>query len=152
MDPATMKVLGIPAYILFWVAAVVCFGIFGRRVIGLVRLLRRARPDYRFDHVPTRIRNVIVHVLGQKRLLEEPLIGLAHLVIFWTFLLYAGAFAWSLARGLLPFLPIPYPDEVTVVRMLMETLGILTLVAITVAAVRRFFFAPPHLQRTGTPI
>lgn len=149
MDPATMKVFGIPAYVLFWIAAIVCFGIFSRRVIGLVRLLRQARPDYRFDHVPTRIRNVIVHVLGQKRLLEEPLIGLAHLVIFWAFLLYAGAFALSLVRGLLPFLPLPYPDEVPVLRLLMETFGILTLVAIAVAVVRRFFFAPLHLQKTG---
>ena len=40
------------------------------------------------------------------------MIGVAHLVIFWSFLVYAVGFAWNLVRGLFPFLPVPYADEV----------------------------------------
>jgi len=49
-------------------------------------------------------------------------------------------------RGLFPFLPVPYPDEVKVVSLFLELFAILVLVSLGVAVARRQFFAPPHLH------
>ena len=76
------------------------------------------------------------------------MIGLAHLIIFWAFLFYAGSFAWNLLRGLLPFLPIPYADEVAWMAFPMELLTVVALVALAGAAVRRYLFTPARLERS----
>ncbi len=149
MDPASIRVLGIPFYVFVWVATIVSFGIFARRFWAVAGVLFRARAENRFDHIPRRIFNFVANVLGQKRLLNEPLIGTAHLLIFWGFVLYAGSFGWTLIRALCPVLPIPYPDEVAPLRILLEIFALLTLAGIAFAAMRRMFFPPPHLQRTG---
>jgi Fe-S oxidoreductase/nitrate reductase gamma subunit len=90
----------------------------------------------------------VVNVAGQRRMFDNPGIGLAHLAIFWTFLFYAGSFFWNLLRGLLPVLPIPYADEVAVVSVPMELLSVATLVALAGAAIRRYVFTPPRLAQS----
>jgi Fe-S oxidoreductase/nitrate reductase gamma subunit len=79
---------------------------------------------------------------------DIPWVGLAHLVVFWTFLFYAGSFFWNLVRGLLPFLPIPYADEVPWVTLPMELLSVATLVALAGAAIRRYVLRPQRLTQS----
>lgn len=148
MDPVAIKIFGIPGFGLLWIAALVAFGLFGRRIVALVRLLLRARPESRFDHLGRRVLYLLTFVFGQKRLLHEYVIGAAHFVIFWGFMLFAATFAWNLLRALLPFLPIPYADEVGIIRLLLEIFAILVLIALAIAAARRLFFPPPHLQKS----
>ena len=95
-----------------------------------------------------RIGLVVTNVLGQRRLFDEPLIGAAHFVIFWAFVLYASTFFWSLLRGLIPALIVPYPDEVAWVSTSVQVIGVLAVVALCVAAVRRYFFTPVSLERS----
>ncbi|MEK6569903.1 MAG: (Fe-S)-binding protein, partial [Bacteroidota bacterium] len=149
MDPSSMSIFGIPGYIILWAATLVSLACFGRRIVLLARLLKQARPENRFTHIGKRVRYVLTFVFGQNRLLNEPLIGAAHVVIFWGFVLFAATFAWNQLRWLFPFVSIPYADEVGVVRMLLEAFAILILVAITIATARRLFFPPPHLQKSG---
>jgi hypothetical protein len=49
------------------------------------RLLLAARPAARFDHVPQRLRRMVVDGLGQKKFLsgEQPS-GIMHALIFWA--------------------------------------------------------------------
>jgi len=79
---------------------------------------------------------------------HNPGIGLAHLVIFWAFLFYAASFAWNLVRGLFPFLPIPYADEVAWMRFPMELITVAAIVALAGAAIRRYVFTPQRLGRS----
>jgi Fe-S oxidoreductase len=90
----------------------------------------------------------VVNVAGQRRMFDNPGIGLAHLVIFWAFIFYAVSFAWSLLRGLLPFLPIPYPDDVALFTIPMVLLSVATLVALAGAAYRRYVLVPPRLAQS----
>ena len=99
---------------------VISFATFGRRVAGHVTVLGRARADRRWNRPLHRLWLVVVNVLGQRRLLDEPVIGVAHLLIFWAFLLYATTFFWDLAVSLLPALPLPPPHEVRPVAVLQE--------------------------------
>src|SRR5271157_2749672 len=137
-----------PDALYLWILTLVSFGLFGRRAYRYVKVLLGARAEKRWDHVGQRLKLVLVNVLGQRRLLEEPVAGAAHFLIFWAFVVYATSFFWNLVRGLFPFLPMPSADEVGWVRVLLAAFGALGLAALAVAAVRRYFFAPPRLEKS----
>ena len=147
-DPATLNYLSMPGYFHLWLLTLLSFFVFGNRVLRHIRTLARARSETRWDHVGKRIGLVVTNVLGQRRLLDEPLIGAAHLVIFWSFVAYATTFFWSLLRGLAPALAIPYPDDVGWVAFCVQVLGALGVIALAVAAVRRYVFTPVSLERS----
>lgn len=147
-DPARTLYWGLPGYLYLWILAVIAFAVFGRQVARYLHTLRAARPENRLDRLPARLKLFAVNVLGQRRLFDEPLIGLAHFLIFWAFVIYASSFAWNLLRGLLPFLPIPYADHVPWMATALRLSGIAGLAALAVAAVRRYFFPPPGLERS----
>jgi len=147
-NPTATAILGIPGWVLLWVLAAVSIAVFSRRVIRYVRTLRRARPENRVDRIGERIGMFVKNVLGQRRLFEEGAIGLPHLLIFWAFVFYATGFAWNLLKGLLPPLPIPYPDEVGPMALAQEVFGALALLSLLVAAIRRYVFTPQRLERS----
>jgi len=62
---------------------------------------------------------------------------------------YATTFFWSLLRGLAPALAIPYPDDVGWVAFCVQALGVFGVMALAVAAVRRYLFTPASLERSG---
>ncbi len=136
------------ATLILWLLTLAAFGLFGARVFRYVKVLLAARPEKRWDHPWKRLQLVIVNVLGQRRLLEEPVSGAAHLLIFWAFVFYAASFFWNLVHGLFPFLPIPSADEVSWVRAALAAFGVLGLAALAVAAARRYFFPPPRLEKS----
>jgi len=138
-----------PEALYLWILTLAAFGLFGRRVFQYVKILTGARPENRWDHPGQRLKLVLVNVLGQRRLIEEPLIGLAHLVIFWAFVVFAASFFWNLVRGLFPFLPIPFPDQIAWMRIALEVFGVLGLVALAIAAVRRYLFPPDRLEKSA---
>ena len=147
-DPAATTYLGIRGFVWLWAAALISFRLFGGRVLRYLRVLRAARPENRWDHLSRRVRLFAVNVLGQKRLLQEPAIGAAHFLIFWAFVFYALAFFWNLLRGMLPFLPLPYADQAPVMEFALALFGVLGLVALAVAAVRRYIVPPDRLERS----
>jgi len=147
-DPVSLPILGLPGYSYLWLLTLVSFFVFGTRVARHVRVLARARSESRWDHIGQRVGLVVKNVLGQQRLLDEPLIGAAHLIIFWAFVAYATTFFWNLLRGLIPALGIPYPDDVGWVAFVVQALGVLGVIALVVAAVRRYLFTPKSLERS----
>jgi Fe-S oxidoreductase len=148
VDPATNPVAGPAVLALAWVLTLAAFGIFGARIWNLIGLLRKGRPENRFDQPVKRIQRVIEHVMLQPRLFNEPTIGLPHLLIFWGFVVYVICFNWGLARALLPFLPawIPYPDDLGIAALFLDVFGVFVLLGLVAALVRRVFYAPPHLH------
>ena len=148
-DPVRIAILGLPGFVLLWLMTVVSFSLFGSRVARYIRTLMAARSENRWDQIPKRLVLIASQVLGQRRLLNEPVIGLAHFLIFWSFVFYATSFFWNLTRGLLPFLPIPYADGVEWMAIAVNSLGIVGLAALAVAAVRRYVFTPPRLERSN---
>lgn len=147
-DPASVTYFGLPGFVFLWILTLTSAALFGRRVVQFVRVLRAARPEARWDRVRERIGLFAVYVLGQRRLFDEPVIGAAHFLIFWAFVFYATGFSWTLLRGLFPFLPVQYADTVPWMAAPLEWLGVLALLSIVVAAVRRAFFPPSRLERS----
>ena len=145
-DPVVVSVLGMPGLAVLWVLTLLSFGIFGWRAYQLIGLIRRGRRENRFDQPAKRVLNVLRNVFLQPRIFNEPAIGLPHFLIFWGFVLYVVCFNWGLVRGLFPGLPLPYPDEVRVVGLFLDVFAVFVLASLLVSAVRRAFFAPPHLH------
>jgi len=145
-DPLTHSALA--GGVLLWEMTLVSLSLFCWKVAAYVRVLRRGRPEPRWDHLLQRLRLFAANVLGQKRLFQEPAIGAAHFLIFWSFVFYAGSFWWNLGRALLPVLPVPFADEVAWMAFALELTGVFGLAALVVAAVRRYVFTPPRLERS----
>jgi Fe-S oxidoreductase len=146
MDPVKITIFSLPGLLLLWLLTLAAFGVFGYRIWQLIGLLRQGRYEDRFDHLGQRIVHGIKHVLLQPRIFNERGIGLPHFLIFWGFVIYATCFNWALVRGLFPFLPVPYPDEVKVVGLFLEVFSVLVLISLGVAVARRLFFAPKYLH------
>ncbi len=60
-------------------------GIFARRALMLVGVVRLGKPSDRSGDTSTRVRNEAVVVLGQRKLLQRLGPGLVHAFIFWGF-------------------------------------------------------------------
>ncbi|HXY20572.1 MAG TPA: (Fe-S)-binding protein [Gemmatimonadales bacterium] len=147
-DPALSRYVGVPGWVALWVLAAAAFALFGRRVARIVGVLRRARAEVRWDRAPRRLAIALANVFGQPRLVEERAIGVAHLAIFWAFVFFATSFFWNLVRALVPALPLPYADEMVWMAAAMEVLAALALAGLAVAALRRYVWTPPGLERT----
>ncbi len=147
-DPAAVRILGAPGYVWLWALAALAFFLFGRKVWSFVRVLRAALPEPRWDRPAERAQLFIRNVLLQRRLVDEPVIGIAHAVIFWAFVFYATAFFWDLVRGLFPFLPLPYAHETGWMSFALVFFGGFGLVALAVVAARRYFVRPPRLEQS----
>jgi Fe-S oxidoreductase/nitrate reductase gamma subunit len=147
MNPALLEYASIPGYALLWIAVAVAGGLFAARLRYLLKLLRLGRPERRWGDLGKRLGQVLAEVLGQRRMLREPF-GIAHLVIFWGFLVYAATFAFTLLKGLFPFLPYPYPEEIGPVGLVVEVFGVAVLAAVLAAAFRRYALHPPRLEQS----
>ncbi len=137
-----------PGWAWLWLLTIVSFTVFGIRVAAIVRRLRQAHPERRWDEPARRLRLVAANVLGQRRMFEEPVIGAAHLIIFWSFVVFAASFAWDLAAGLLPFLKLPFAAEMPAAAVALKVAAVVGLAALAVAAFRRYLFTPPRLERS----
>jgi Fe-S oxidoreductase/nitrate reductase gamma subunit len=146
IDPVKITLFGLPGIGLLWLLTVVAFGVFAYRVWQLIGLLRQGRYENRFDHLGRRIQHLIKNVLLQPRIFNERSIGLPHFLIFWGFVIYAVCFNWALVRGLFPFLPVRYPDQVKLVGLFLEVFSVVVLIALGVALARRLFYAPKYLH------
>ncbi len=147
-DPALLHYAGLPGWLVLWVLAAVAFALFARRIARIVGVLRRARAEVRWDQTLRRLGIAVANVFAQPRLVEERAIGMAHLAIFWAFVFFATSFFWNLVRALAPALPLPYADELPWMALPMEVLGALALAGLAVAALRRYVWTPPGLERT----
>ena len=134
-----------------WILTLAAFWLFGHRVYHYVKILLGAREEKRWDHVGQRLRLVVVNVLGQRRLLEEPVAGAAHFLIFWAFVFYASSFFWNLVCGLFPMLPIPSADQVGWMRAALAVFGVLGLVALGWQPCAATSFASPAGADRETP-
>ena len=92
----------LPGRLLLALTVVVAFALFGLQVRRLVRLLRLGGSAERRDRPGDRWRGFVRHVLGQGRLLRDPLAGGMHAVIFWGFLVITVSTVETFLAGLFP--------------------------------------------------
>ncbi len=148
MIPTTAKLGPIPGWAILWVVFLIAVGLFAWRAVFLIRLLRLGRPDKRWDQIPRRIRKVFTYVLGQRRLLDEPLVGIPHLLIFYGFLVFLMATSGMLLQGLFPGVHIPSVEGNRFLAPGVDIFAVLVLGGLAVSSFRRFIIHPAGLQLT----
>ncbi len=113
----------------------VCGGLFVRRALFLVRLVRQGKPVDRSADVPQRVRNEAVIVFGQRKLLQRLVPGLMHAFIFWGFLvLFPTIVAAAIAAVDKHFeIPATWFGDLVDVFVLLVLVGVVTAVVIRTA-------------------
>ena len=102
------------------------------------------KADDRLDSIGQRIADTLSYAFAQKRVLAKPS-GLIHVAIFWCFLVLMIANTEFLLHGLFPGLTFTkLPDGIFMPLMQMiDVVSLITLLAVTAAAIRRIV-APPY--------
>ncbi|MFC2075890.1 (Fe-S)-binding protein [candidate division KSB1 bacterium] len=110
-----------------------------------VQLVKKGAPDNRFDNPMGRLKLFLTHVVGQEQVIAgRPLMGLAHALVFWGFIIFlignlnhfAAGFGGSVLReGALA----------TTVTIFLRIFAVLVLTGLTLLAIRRYIIKPAYL-------
>ncbi len=135
----------------FWLLLAIALGISSHRIYILFRLIKMGKETERFDHLGTRAKSVLVYVLGQwsnlKNISFGDLAGFGHLFIFFGVIVFSinyiiflfigeGLGISETIRGNVFAHYFLYLSDIT---------GLLLLIAIVSAAVRRGILRPARL-------
>jgi len=120
------------------------YGVFRR-----IRRWRLGRPERRTDRMGARLVSLVVHALGQLRTAQDAYAGIMHLAIFWGMvaLLLGTALAtvdWDVTRLFFGFQFLTGGVYV-LYELILDLLGLLLLVGLAMALVRRYLLRPPRL-------
>jgi hypothetical protein len=88
--------------IVFSIVFLSAIGFFLYSINKFINLLKRAKPENRFDNIPTRIKNVIKFSFLQTKLLREKLAGILHLLLYWGFVTLSIVILESIFEGFIP--------------------------------------------------
>ncbi len=116
----------------------------GRRLVMLWRVGRRAQPvePGRTDGVGTRVRAEVVEVLGQRKLLQWSVPGVAHVLTFWGFILLMLTLVEGYGALFVRDFHIPLVGEEPWLGFLEDLVAVLVLVSVIVFAAIRVVHSP----------
>ncbi len=155
MSPVSATYWGIPGYAIFWVLFAVAFGLFAWRLRFLFRLMRLGKPQNRFDHIGQRIKNMLVEVVPQwcnlKTVTRKDIAGIGHALLFWGFSLFLLSYIIfiGLAGGLGLASVIEETTFEIVFFSILDIAGIMVVLALVLAVIRRYIVRPPRLEPSG---
>jgi Fe-S oxidoreductase len=105
------------------------------------------KKDDRFNNYSERILNVLKIAFGQTKLLRDPAAGLVHFFIFWGFVLFLIAVVEAIIQGFYsPFNLSVLGPVYSAITLVHELIGILVIIAVLVALIRRYIIKIPRLQ------
>jgi len=110
-------------------------------------MLVAKKKDQRFQNVGARIKKVLRIAFGQSKLLRQPLAGLLHFLIFWGFIIFLFAVIEAIIQGLYSAFSLRFLGPVySLITIVTDILGLLVILSIFLALLRRFVFKVPRLQ------
>lgn len=125
-------------------------GLFARRAFLLVRLNRLGRPVERSGDLARRVLREASHVLGQRKLLQRPLPGLMHALIFWGFLVLLTTIAEALGQVVDPAFALPLIGRAGWLGLIQDLFAAGVLVGIAVALWIRLIQRPERFIGSHT--
>jgi Fe-S oxidoreductase/nitrate reductase gamma subunit len=132
-------------FIIVLVMAVAFFAFSCYRRFGLIL---KGRPENRFDAFFKRFWNMLYYAFGQQRVVKKPF-GINHFVLFWAFMILLISNTEFLLNGLFPniisFARLPDGAYFTLA-FIFDIMSVLALLAVILAAIRRFTFPPPYTE------
>jgi len=150
--PVSATYWNVSGYVIFWLLFAIAFSLFAQRVYFLFRLLHLGQKEERSESIGHRITAMLVDVLPQwcnlKTVTRQDLAGMGHSLLFWGFSLFligyiifigfGGGFGLSsLLEG---------SKFETIYSSILDIAGLLVIVAIVWAAIRRYILKPFRLE------
>lgn len=143
--PLDVNYSGISGWYILLVLGVVSIGFFSYQVIKATRLVRLGAKDNRFDSWGKRLKETASVWLGQRKVLEDPVAGGMHVLMFWGFLMLSTDM-FDLASGN-RFSEHLLPDVLNPAWNAMVELGYTSaLIGCFLALNRRVIFTPEKLK------
>ena len=131
-----------------WLLVVVSVGVFAAQLATRLRAIARAPNTFSVDHIVLRLRRVLVDVVCQRQTIaERPVAGLAHALVFWGFVAFAGYTATEFLRGL-GIADLTDAAWFRTYRLALSGFAIAVLIGIAVLLVRRAVVRPAGLGTT----
>ena len=135
--------------LIFWILFLAFTGAFAAQVATRVRLIATARNNFSIDHVGFRVRRFLVDVLAQRQtIVERPVAGIAHALVFWGFLAFAGYTTIEFLHGL-GIVDLTHTRGFDVYRLALTPFAVAVLAGILYLLIRRAFLRPPGLGKQG---
>ena len=119
-----------------------------KRTRELVLLVRMGKPEHhnRMDNLPSRVVNMMMDVVLQRRVLQKPVVGALHLLIVWGFFVFAvntiNHFAGAFLHGFHLFGNTILADYYTAIA---DIFAVLIIVGVVGLAIRRYLLRPASL-------
>jgi Fe-S oxidoreductase/nitrate reductase gamma subunit len=146
MDEATRVIYwNIPYHQLVYVFSVIPVVIFIWGFARIIRLIAIGKPDKRLDHFWSRVKDTLLYALGQGRVLQSPLAGIAHGMIFFGFLTLFIGTSLDTLHGLFNLFDIRGWFYL-ILSLSLDVLGLAVLIGIIIAAFRRYLLRPKYLD------
>jgi len=128
----------------------VALAVVGRRLWWLYRLVRTGQPaPGRRDDVGKRVRAELVEVLGQRKLLQWSVPGLAHFFTFWGFLVLSATIVEAYGALFDEHFAIPLIGHARWLGFLEDFFAVAVLLALVTFAIIRLRQAPARRQRAS---
>jgi ferredoxin len=131
--------------LVLWILLAASAGAFAVQMSVRVRLMAEAPGGWPIDRPGSRLKRVLVEVIGQRRTVRErPVAGLAHAFVFWGFLAFGGytAIEFLDALGVVHLTRAPWFEAY---RLCLAPVAALALGGILLLLVRRVFVRPAGL-------
>ena len=134
--------------IIFSILFLVSFGFFIRTIIRLVKRLLLGSYEGRFDNIPLRIKNFFKYAIFQFKMPRYPLVGIAHIFIYWGFLIIGLASTEYIGKGFYEGFHLPFltGNAHLYFELMEEIVASWVVIAITVAFFNRLFIRPKRLD------
>ncbi|MFZ5649579.1 MAG: heterodisulfide reductase-related iron-sulfur binding cluster [Bacillota bacterium] len=121
--------------------------IFGYALRRRLKHLMMGRPENRLDNIGKRFVGFLVFVLGQKKLFKE-WFGIVHFIIFWGFVIISLGTLQFIGEGLKEGFSLPLIGANPYFYLLKDVFSLMVLVAVAMAAYRRYIIRPERLEAT----
>ena len=128
-----------------WVLVLVFVGAFAAQVATRVRLIAAAPGNFSLDRPGYRLGRFLVDVVGQRKtILERPVAGVAHALVFWGFVAFGGYTLGEFLRGL-GIADITHAGWFRAYRLALTPFAVAVLAGIVYLLIRRAFVRPVGL-------
>jgi len=131
--------------LILWLLVVAFVGAFAAQVSTRVRLIAAAPNTFNVEHTGYRIGRFLVDVVGQRKtILERPVAGTAHALVFWGFVAFAGYTTLEFLAGL-GIADLTHTRGFDLYRAVLTPFAVAVLAGIAYLLIRRAFVRPVAL-------
>jgi len=140
--------------ILFLIVLAIGLVIFIYEIIFYTKLLKLFKSEKRYDNIGARIGRLCKFVFGQRRLLDQLVMGSAHFMIFWGFVIISFATLNFFGKGIWSGfeLPILGSSLHKPFLFLVDLFSLLVLVGIIIALIKRYIIRAKRMSMGLEPL